>query len=126
MSEIKFRQAIFKDGKFHHWHYWGFCGYRGEFVSPITISGGDYEVKGSQRFVTSYGVLSMRIYEGDIVKTLGLLDNIVGEVVWDEHRFTWAIKPKGWSSGYGFEGLVGHVQVIGNNFENLELLEGGE
>jgi len=72
MRELKFRQAIFKDGKFHHWHYWGYVGYRGSFVAPIQIEQPSreqtYEVKESQQYIgLRCGPVSIgdRIYEGD-------------------------------------------------------------
>lgn len=74
MREIKFRQAIFKDGKFHHWHYWGYVGHDGEFVAPVKIWQQSYpptyEIKDSQQYTgLDSGDLGLggRIYEGDIV-----------------------------------------------------------
>ncbi len=75
MREIKFRQAIFKDGKFHHWLYWGYVGHWNSFVAPITISQQSspqtYEVKDSQQYIgLRCGPVSLgdRIYEGDKVQ----------------------------------------------------------
>lgn len=75
MKDIEFRQAIFKEGKFHHWHYWGYVGHRGEFVAPISIEqhgpGQTYEVKESQQYIRLHcGYLSLgkKIYEGDIIR----------------------------------------------------------
>lgn len=75
MRELKFRQAIFKDGKFHHWNYWGYgiAYHQEEFVGPIEISGirSRYEVKKSQQYTgqrTGPVGLGPRIYEGDRVQ----------------------------------------------------------
>lgn len=75
MRELKFRQAIFKDGKFHHWHYWGYVGHNKSFVAPITIEQPSwdktYEVKESQQYIgLRCGPVSLgdRIYEGDMVQ----------------------------------------------------------
>jgi hypothetical protein len=74
MREIKFRQAIFKDGKFSHWHYWGYVGHGGAFVAPIAIHQPSeeqtYQVKDSQEYIGLHmGALGLggRIYEGDIL-----------------------------------------------------------
>jgi len=73
--EIKFRQAIFKDSKFHHWHYWGFVGYQDSFVAPIEIHqeswAKTYEVKESQQYIgLRCGPVSLGdgIYKGDKVQ----------------------------------------------------------
>ena len=75
MEEIKFRQAILREGKFHHWHYWGFIGYQGSFVAPIEIHqqswNQTYEVKESQQYIglrCNPVSLGDRIYEGDMVQ----------------------------------------------------------
>jgi hypothetical protein len=101
MREIKFRQAIFKDGKFHHWHYWGYGGLPhsflppgGAFVAPIEIhqqgtfgSGrGEqtYEVKDSQEYIGLHiGELGLggRIYEGDILSPIDQLSKEGNQVV---------------------------------------------
>jgi hypothetical protein len=80
MRELKFRQAIYKDGKFAHWHYWGYVGHGGAFVAPITInqpsSPSTYEVKDSQEYIGLHtGELGLggRIYEGDILSPINQL-----------------------------------------------------
>ena len=88
MREIKFRQAIFKDGKFSHWHYWGYVGYQGAFVAPIEISQSSspstYEVKDSQEYIGVHiGALGLggRIYEGDILSPIEQLASEGNQVV---------------------------------------------
>ena len=74
MKEIKFRQAILRDGKFHHWHFWGYVGHDREFVAPIKIwqqsSPPTYEIKESQLssgWHTGTLGLGKEVYEGDIL-----------------------------------------------------------
>lgn len=93
--ELLFRQAVFKDGAFHHWHYWGFCGYRDAFVSPICINpmGGSmqptgYEVKVIQQYVGERcGPVSLgdRIYEGDLIIWDSQEKPV--EVVWGDQKW---------------------------------------
>jgi len=85
---IKFRQAIFKDGKFQHWHYWGYVGHNGAFVAPIEISQVSeeqtYEVKHSQEYIGLHiGDLGLggRIYEGDILSPIGKLSEEGNQLV---------------------------------------------
>ncbi|KKL06333.1 hypothetical protein LCGC14_2597060, partial [marine sediment metagenome] len=75
MRELKFKQAIFKDCKFHHWHYWGYIAYQDEFVAPITIGQQSwdktYEVKPSKQYTGLKDKNGKEIYESDLVKYLG-------------------------------------------------------
>jgi len=88
VTEIKFRQAIFRDGKFHHWHYWGNVGHHDEFVAPITISQpsypSTYEVKESQLYAGwRSGELGLgeAVYEGDIMTSPSIKDKFLPCVV---------------------------------------------
>ena len=79
MKEIKFRQAIFKDGKFHHWNYWGYVGHRDEFIAPIEIwqqsSPPTYDIKESQLYSgwrTGRLRIGKEVYEGDLITSPSL------------------------------------------------------
>jgi len=116
MSEIKFRQAIFRDGVFNHWHYWGYVGHRGTFVAPIEIEQESfkrtYDVKDSQQF-TGFrcGPVSLgsRIYEGDRVKNV-----MEGTAVFEDGRFLG-------KTDKGSTFYLGESKYIGNVHENPEL-----
>lgn len=135
MREIKFRQAIFRDGKFHHWHYWGYVGHNNEFVAPITIGqqswNKTYEVKPSQQYTDlRCGPVSVgkRIYEGDIVR------DFYGKVLRVDWANCWArymLSYDGETCQYYLEDYHNNktdhmsdtMEVIGNIYENKELLE---
>ena len=125
MREIKFRQAIFKDGKFHHWHYWGYVGHMKSFVAPIEISQDSrdktYEVKDSQEYIGLHSGklgLGSRIYEGDILPPVDHLSRRVNQLV----QYCAEVGCAGFitSDGLQFDECG---EVIGNNYETPELLE---
>ena len=67
IENLRFRQAIFENGKFIKWHYWGFVDHRYDFVGPITIVGINikYDIMDSQQFTGEIDYNNRSIYEGD-------------------------------------------------------------
>lgn len=118
MREIKFRQAIFKDGKFHHWHYWGYVGYREEFVAPISIGqqgwNKTYEIKPDQQYTELKDKFKIRIYEGDILRFEKLPKLEVVEAT--DGGWNPFIDNMQTDSSW-------HYEVVGNIYEDKELLE---
>lgn len=136
MREIKFRQAIFREGKFHHWHYWGYVGHRGDFVAPITIGqqswNKTYEVKESQQYIgVSCGSVSLggRLYEGDIIRDF---KGRVLLIAYASHYTRYTASFNGESCVYYLnDGIAGDwkdrnmefAELIGNIHETPELLK---
>lgn len=121
MRELKFRQAIFKDGKFHHWHYWGYVGYQDKFVSPIEIHQDNwdktYEVKGSQQYIgLRCGPVSLgdRIYEGD--KVQAYYTKAGYSKVYDVYYFQGAWEP---FDGKCDSGHTDRYEVVGNIYQGI-------
>lgn len=128
MRPIKFRQPIMRNGKFQSWHYWGFIS-KGNFSSPANewVDG-----EPSQEFTSLVDKNGKEIYEGDIAKItwkevvihdLGCNEfeyTEIGQMVWlsDEARFTFSIKDSLMEKEY--KDLT--VEVIGNKYENPELI----
>ena len=67
MNELLFRQALFLNGKFHQWHYWGLID--GAFVGIATGDWSPIEaIKNSQMSTGLLDKNKVKIYEGDIVQ----------------------------------------------------------
>lgn len=129
MRDIKFRQAIFKNSKFDHWHYWGFVGYREEFIGPITITGiaNIWTVKPSQEYTGLKDKNSKEIYEGDIVHFQSEGEQIIVDDGFDEN--TAVIFKNGQfqfkqitSDRFYFASNQDCCEIIGNIRENPKLL----
>lgn len=122
MKDIKFRQYV-NNGGFHHW---GFLK-DDVYVGPAHIFGGT-NLTPSQQFTGLKDRDDNEIYEGDIVEYTdedGTKE--VGEVLM--FRYEWGL-----DNDKGFHPFVYQVQradvdyhrVLGNIYENPELLPGGK
>jgi len=128
MKELKFRQAIFKDGKFIRFHYWGFVGYRNEFIRPINISGINlpYTILESEQYIGQKDNMGKDIFKGDIFKTL---KGIVGIIDYHHNKTFYYFKHKNiWGSGSKYviksiPWIIKNGEIIGNIHENKELLK---
>ena len=118
MRELKFRQAVFKDGEFHHWHYWGlidgaFVGIDTGWCSPTEA------IKNCQRFTGETDENGIRIYEGDIVEGTHYEEQGSKPVFW------WKT---GWYTGYddgqfrsvtSLSAVINPI-IIGNIYEGVK------
>jgi len=68
MREIKFRQAIFVNDKFNHWHYWGFLPDL-SFVGPDSVNGLAHALANSHPFVCP-DKNGKDVYAGDRIKRI--------------------------------------------------------
>jgi hypothetical protein len=133
MREIKFRQALFVNGKFAYFHYWGFLS-AGHFASPETNSATiEGAWKNSMQFTGLLDKNGKEIYEGDICKVSYVCpvcyENdphvLIGDIARDATSGTWMFD-------YGHGAMpVYHVnndeendiETIGNIYENPDLLK---
>jgi len=122
MREIKFRQAIFSDGKFLKWHYWGFID--NSFVGVVSPL--EEAIKHSQQFTGLHDKNGEEIWEGDIIDGIFVEGDEFGksEVIFQDGAFSLKLK-------YGqreyipclYEANDNHIKVIGNIYENGDLLK---
>ena len=114
MEELKFRQAIFKDGKFHHWHYWGFCGYRNRFVPPL--------FRESQQYIGRKDMEGAELYKDDIVDLIpdGVAP-VLATVEWNNGKSCWQYKRIDLDSALHVTWTP--VKLVGNLWENPEMME---
>lgn len=137
--QIKFRQPIFMNGKFNEWHYWGFID--GSFVGPEKswVSG-----KESYQLTGLTDKNGNEIWEGDVVSSPidDDEDKVFLEVIFQDGMFgvmrpTYSNTENGEDYGEEFCSLSDlidinywrkeepefQVEVIGNCFENPDLLK---
>lgn len=120
--EVKFRQAIFLNGKFHSFHYWGFIKNDNNFISPQCSN--QEALKNSQEFTGLKDKNGVEIHEGEIFcypnefpSVPGSTPFLISEVAFKNGAF---MIGNYFLSEYNEEGFS-----IGNIFENPELIEEG-
>ena len=133
MKDIKFRQALFtRNGQFHSWHHWGFIR-DGLSVSPeLNSSTHQKSQEHSQQYTGLKDKKDREIYEGDIIrikKSHHYGDKVPTTVTFQiEHDGGCSYSMIGISpeynngSDYALHDLVEECEVIGNIYENPELL----
>ena len=87
MRPIKFRQAIFVNGKFESWHYWGFV--KDGFIGPVDVCLRKAE-ENSYPFVTK-DKNGKDVYAGDKVKS----GKRVLTILWGKDTLQWRAKLEG-------------------------------
>ena len=138
--EIKFRGKVFNYGKDCGWVYGYYhCEYTGNFYSCISTIDPEkaetnlYSVEENTvgQFTGLRDKNGKEIYDGDIIHYTHhagyLLDSFVGEVVWMDDYACFGYSTMGYD--YAFADIdeidsdfLSHVEVIGNIYENPELL----
>lgn len=137
MREIKFRQAIFIGEKFDRFEYFGFVdgGFTGITTGPNC--GIEDAKKNSSQYTGLKDKNGKEIYEGDIVKwddgSNGLYWRVC-EIEWEPSHYVLngfsfnssnpsVKKPVSFSFGAFIYESDGELEVIGNIYENPELLK---
>lgn len=114
MREIKFRQALFdRNGEFTGWHYWGFiCD--GQFVGVELGTSNHKQALGhSYQYTGLKDKNEVEIYEGDILRFENLPKLEIVEAT--DGGWNPFIDSMQTDSSW-------HYEVIGNIYENKELL----
>jgi hypothetical protein len=112
MREIKFRQPIVFNGKFSQWHYWGFFGSEfGRFIAPHNVTDPSFQFTG---LCDKNGI---EIYEGNILDARSECGGI--------HIVEWIHEENIIGLGIDCSGNLGieHMEILGNIYENPELLK---
>lgn len=122
MRKIKFRQPIFHKGEFHSWHYWGIIK-EGVFVAPTN----DVESWGkSQQFTGLHDCEGREIYGGDrieISNSSGITEIFKIDYN-DEYASFRLLDSEGRQCGFLSDWCNQKIKVIGNVFENKDLING--
>lgn len=119
--EIKFRQPIIRNGKFQYWHYWG-------FLSEVNFSSPSNDWVGGEPSLQYIGLKdknSKEIYEGDIIQVQSQtwLVEPIGSVERDGFNYGLCVSSNGNGENYFIDKSILAGEVIGNIYENPELLE---
>ncbi len=127
MREIKFRQPINNNGKFESFHYWGILK-KGVFVAPL--SDARYCDTLSNQFTGLKDKNGKEIYERDVLVSRGSLDIYFlvsfGDDT-DKEEFGFTLKALNKTNKiYGFCRDVEKYEIIGNIYENPELLDANQ
>jgi uncharacterized phage protein (TIGR01671 family) len=127
MREIKFRQPIWSERKFHEWYYWGFLR-DGEFTAPCYHPQKAKEE--SQQFTGLKDKNGKEIYDGDRVslwfEEMFFADTVEGEIDWSESGSGWIINfpDKGRSILISSLDInFAQFEVIGNIYQHPELIK---
>ena len=130
----KFRQAIFVNGEFSHWHYWGFIEEQVTrfehltFVAPeMNLSSIEEAYKNSYQHAGLKNKDGVDIYRGDWVKwEIQRGTFLISEVIFIRGMFCVASGGLLWACGDSCsrDGKLGDIETVGNIIENPEVVEG--
>ena len=112
--ELKFRHAIFRDGKFHSWHYWGF------------VNDEEGTKKDSHQFTGRLDKNGKEIYRNSILYDAKFTWKCIVCFGESEFGLGWYIKTIPTGHIYKFDTSISKLKIIGNTTENPELIEGNE
>ena len=115
MREIKFR--AWDDGKMDYNPTFGECSFGGSYVNSFEPS--EYEKRTFMQFTGLHDKNGKEIYEGDVVKTPKYGNSQVVEYA-DINASDDMTAP---GMGFQFNDYPSNMEIIGNIYENPELLE---